>query len=59
MADRLATKEMSGKPGEEFDAGKLGKKTIEAQEGVDSGLVYMGSLFRFNKSNIEEFKEVF
>ncbi len=59
VAYRLATKEMSGKPGEEFDAGTLGKKTIEAQEGVDSGLVYMGSLFRFNKSNIEEFKKVF
>jgi rhamnose transport system substrate-binding protein len=59
VAYRLATKEITGAPGEEFDAGKLGTKTIEPQEGVENGLVYMGSLFRFNKDNIETFKEIF
>ena len=32
---------------------------IEAQEGVDNGLAYTGSLFRFVKSSIEKFKTVF
>ena len=56
---RLAMKEITGKPGEEFDAGHLGHYVIGEQEGVENGLVYLGSLFRFTKDNIAEFKEVF
>ncbi len=56
---RLANKDITGKAGEEFDAGKLGHYVIEEQEGVENGLVYLGSLYRFTKENIEEFKKVF
>ena len=56
---RIAQKEITGKPGEEFDAGRLGHYNIEPQEGVDNGLIYLGSLFRFDKDNIESFKTVF
>jgi len=59
IALRLANKEITGKPGEEFDAGRLGHYKVEAQEGVTNGLVYLGGLFRFDKSNIEEFSKVF
>lgn len=56
---RLVKGEISGKPGESLEAGRLGTIAIETQEGVDYGLIYLGSLFRFDKSNIDEFKEVF
>lgn len=56
---RLANGEISGKPDETFDAGRLGRYAIERQEGVENGLVYLGSLFRFNKDNIDTFKDVF
>lgn len=56
---RLVKKEITGKPGESFEAGRLGKITIETQEGAEYGLIYLGSLFRFDKSNIGEFKEIF
>lgn len=56
---RLAKGEITGKPGESFDAGRLGTVAIEEQEGADYGLIYLGSLFRFDKSNIAEFKDVF
>ncbi len=59
VVHRLATKEISGKPGEKFDAGRLGQYEIEPQEGAEYGLVYLGSLFRFNKDNIDAFKDVF
>ncbi|GAK49734.1 Rhamnose ABC transporter, rhamnose-binding protein [Candidatus Moduliflexus flocculans] len=59
IALRLANKEITGKPGEEFDAGRLGHYKVEVQEGVTNGLVYLGGLFRFDKSNIEEFSKVF
>ena len=55
----LANKTITGKAGETFKAGRLGEITIINQEGVDYGLIYMGSLFRFDKSNIEEFKKIF
>jgi len=55
----LAKKKIDGKPGGEFDAGRLGHYKVEPQEGVASGLIYLGSLFRFNKGNIGKFKEVF
>lgn len=55
----LATKKITGKPGEKFSAGKLGNYTIEAEAGAKNGLVYLGGLFQFNKSNIEDFKTVF
>ena len=54
---RLVTGEITGQPGETFEAGRLGSYTIEPQEGVDNGLVYMGSLFRFDKNNVGEFKD--
>ena len=53
----LVTGEITGKPGESFEAGRLGSYTIEPQAGVDNGLVYMGSLFRFDKDNVGEFKD--
>ena len=56
---RLATKEINGKPGEKFDAGRLGQYEIEQQEGVENGKVYLGSFFRFSKDNIDAFKDVF
>lgn len=59
IAYRLANKEISGKVGDQFDAGRLGHYTVEAQEGVDNGLVYLGGLFRFDKTNIEEFSKIF
>jgi len=59
VVHRLATKEISGKPGEKFAAGRLGQYEIEPQEGAEYGLVYLGSLFRFNKGNIDAFKDVF
>ena len=56
---RLARKEISGKAGESFAAGRLGTVTTEPQEGADYGLIYLGSLFRFDKGNIAQFKDVF
>ena len=56
----LATGVITGKPGETFEAGRLGKYTIGDQEGDEQGLVFLGdSLFRFTKENIEEFKDIF
>ena len=55
----LAVGNITGAPGETFSAGRLGSYTIEKEEGVDNGLVYLGGVFRFDESNIEEFKEVF
>jgi len=56
---RLARNEITGKPGESFAAGRLGEVTIGKQEGAEYGLIYLGSLFRFDKSNIAQFKDVF
>jgi len=55
----LATGAITGKPGETFEAGRLGKYTIGEQAGDEQGLVFLGdSLFRFNKDNIDEFKDL-
>ena len=55
----IATGEITGAAGEEFDAGRLGHLTIIGQEGVDNGLVYLSdSLFRFNIDNIDDFKDL-
>lgn len=56
---RLAKKEIAGAPGETFDAGRLGRITIEKQAGADYGLIYLGSLYRFDKHNIDAFKDIF
>ncbi len=54
---RLVRGDITGKPGETFEAGRLGSYTVQPQEGVENGVVYMGSLYRFDKSNVEEFKD--
>jgi len=56
---RLAKKEITGRPGESFEAGRLGKIVVEKQKGAEYGLIYLGSLFRFDKTNIDKFKDVF
>jgi len=55
----LASGEITGAPGEEFDAGRLGHYVIEEEEGVENGLVYLGGVFSFNIDNIDDFKDVF
>jgi len=54
---RLVTKEITGKPGEKFTAGRLGSYTIEPQAGVSNGVIFMGSLYRFDKANVGDFKD--
>jgi rhamnose transport system substrate-binding protein len=54
---RLIQEDITGKPGETFEAGRLGSYTIEPQEGAENGVVYMGSLYRFDKSNVGDFKD--
>jgi rhamnose transport system substrate-binding protein len=55
----IASGQITGAPGEEFDAGRLGHFVILEQEGVGNGLVYLStSLFRFNKDNVDEFKDL-
>lgn len=54
---RLIQGDITGAPGETFEAGRLGSYTIEPIEGVDYGVVYLGSLYRFDESNVEEFKD--
>jgi len=49
-AAAVANDQISGKPGESFDAGKLGKKTVE-----EDGVVVLGPPTRFNKDNIDDF----
>lgn len=55
----LASGEITGAPGEEFDAGRLGHYVIEVEEGVENGLVYLGGVYSFNIDNIDDFKDVF
>ena len=55
---RLVEGEITGAPGEKFEAGKLGSYTIEEQEGVENGVIFLSDgLMRFDSSNIEEFKD--
>jgi rhamnose transport system substrate-binding protein len=49
-ASALAAGDITGEEGESFDAGELGKKTIEAD-----GVVILGPPTRFNKENIDDF----
>lgn len=58
VAGLLCDGVISGKEGETFTAGKLGEYTI--RKSVDGGSeVLLGPLFRFDKSNIGEWKDVF
>ncbi len=50
VAHALVTKEITGKQGDKFKAGKLGEFTV----GKDS-TVLLGDPFKFNKSNIDKF----
>src|SRR4051794_1458032 len=49
-AVNLASGVISGKPGETFDAGEFGKKTIESD-----GSILLGPPTVFNKANIDQF----
>lgn len=49
-ANALATEEITGEPGDTFEAGDLGEFTVE-----DDGSVLLGEPFRFNKDNIDDF----
>jgi rhamnose transport system substrate-binding protein len=55
----MATGAITGAPGEKFDAGRLGSYTIEVEEGVSNGLIYLGGVYQFDMDNIDDFKEVF
>lgn len=59
VAYHLAMGDISGAPGDTFDAGRLGSYEVIVEEGVDNGLVYLGGVYEFNADNIEMFKEVF
>jgi rhamnose transport system substrate-binding protein len=50
VAHALVSKEITGKEGDKFKAGKLGEYTV----GKD-GTVLLGDPFKFNKSNIDKF----
>lgn len=55
---RLVEGEITGAPGEKFEAGKLGSYTIEEQKGVENGVIFLSDgLMRFDSGNIEEFKD--
>jgi len=49
-ANALATDEISGEPGDTFEAGDLGEYTVE-----DDGSVLLGDPFVFTKENIGDF----
>ncbi|MDQ0338694.1 rhamnose transport system substrate-binding protein [Caldalkalibacillus uzonensis] len=48
---------ITGEPGESFDAGRLGKK--EVVEDGDGSQIMLGDPFRFDSSNIDEWKDVY
>jgi rhamnose transport system substrate-binding protein len=50
----LITGKVAGAVGDSFDAGKMGKVTVEA-----NGVAVMGTPFVFNKDNIEEYAAIF
>jgi rhamnose transport system substrate-binding protein len=50
-AHALVKGDISGKEGDKFDAGKLGSYTVGAD-----GVVLLGDPFKFNASNIDQFK---
>ena len=54
----IAAGEITGAPGEEFDAGRLGHYKIIAQEGVSNGVAYLRQdLMKFDIDNIDEYKD--
>lgn len=56
-AHALVEGDITGEPGETFDAGRLGEKEVVADG--DGSQVMLGDPFRFDKSNIEEWKEIY
>jgi len=54
---RMVNGDITGKPGETFTAGRLGKYTIVPEPDVKNGVVYLGGLYRFNKNNVAQFKD--
>ena len=55
----LAAGTITGKAGETFTAGRMGKYTVE-DTGKDNGLqVYQGPPFQFNASNIDQWSKVY
>jgi rhamnose transport system substrate-binding protein len=56
-AHALVEEEISGKPGETFDAGRLNER--EVVEDGDGSEVMLGDPFRFDVENIDEWKEVY
>jgi rhamnose transport system substrate-binding protein len=59
VAYHLAVGNITGAPGDTFDAGRLGSYEVIPEEGVVNGLVYLGGVYEFSADNIEDFKEVF
>ncbi|MDI3546453.1 MAG: rhamnose transport system substrate-binding protein [Halanaerobiales bacterium] len=56
-AHALVTGEITGEPGDTFVAGKLGEKeVIQAGEGTE---IMLGAPFKFDASNIDEWKDVY
>jgi len=53
----LVTGKITGAPGEEFDAGRMGHFKIVPVEGQTYGIAYMGGVLRFDKNNIGEYKD--
>jgi len=55
----MAVGDITGAPGESFDAGKLGLYTIEEENGMINEMIYLGGGYQFDSGNIDDFKEVF
>jgi len=56
-AHALVEGKITGKEGEKFEAGRLGEKSvIKAGDGTE---IMLGDPFRFDKDNIDEWKEVY
>lgn len=56
-ADRLVSGKITGKVGEKFSVGDLGEKEVVADG--DGAQIMLGDPFKFDKSNIAEWKEVY
>jgi len=56
-ADALVKGTISGKPGEKFNAGRLGEKEVIADG--DGSQVMLGDPFKFDASNIAEWKVIY
>ncbi|SFL71461.1 rhamnose ABC transporter substrate-binding protein [Halanaerobium salsuginis] len=56
-AEALVTEKITGNPGETFEAGRLGsKEVIQAGDGTE---IMLGAPFRFDKENIDQWKDVY